>query len=210
MRPTEYSIGRLPDQIAGKGDERLCFRKGMLATPQKRGPWPISTSLSWPKGHWQLAIFCRNWSGHPRSNCATFILRHSASKIEWQRLVAQAQKQRFTLPIRETLCYVHDKLQAPVPAEVLAELEKAPTSQTERLQYKAVAQAPGVLGSLPQRWFLYLRYARGMDTRRLQPRLAGFPNYLKGVWGLDHLWQVPLRAMARGERRIRGAFTDSK
>jgi hypothetical protein len=118
-------------------------------------------------------------------------------------VVVQAGRRRLLLPMANALRYLRDLLDAPVPIDVLRAMENAPLSRTERAEYRASTHPPGLLGDLRRNWFLYLRWRRGDSNRALQPGYAGFGRYLQHVWGLDHRWQVPLRAIYRGTVRAR-------
>ena len=58
------------------------------------------------------------------------------SLIDWDRLIAQAQKRLLILPLRDTVDYLHHQLSAPVPPEILQSLYKMQASRLERAEYK--------------------------------------------------------------------------
>jgi hypothetical protein len=54
------------------------------------------------------------------------------SVINWNRLIAQAQKRRLILPLRDTLDYLHHRLAARVPPEILQSLHNMQASRLAR------------------------------------------------------------------------------
>ena len=122
--------------------------------------------------------------------------------INWDRLIAQARKRRLILPLRDTLDYLHSRLAAPVPPEVLQSLRTLPASRLELAEYKYKTEnyEPKPLGYLPVLWFRYLRL-EGSDSPR--HKLLGFVKYLQRFWGADHIRQLPFYAALMSMRRIR-------
>ena len=126
----------------------------------------------------------------------------NTAKIDWDRLIAQARKLRLILPLRDTLDYLHSRLAAPVPLDVLQSLQNIPASRLELAEYKYKTEnyEPKPLGYLPVLWFRYLRL-EGSDSPR--HKLFGFVKYLQIFWGADHIWQLPSYAVFMAMRRIR-------
>lgn len=129
---------------------------------------------------------------------ALLVLR--AGGVDWSRLLAEAARRRFVLRAGTMLAYLRESLEAPVPDEVLAALERLPLSRFERLEYRVVNRPAGVLGELP---------AYVCNYRRL--RMAGvasspldFARYLQHTWRLGSLHQALGGALGRAGRRLAG------
>ena len=122
--------------------------------------------------------------------------------IDWDRLITQARKRRLMLPLKGTLDYLHSRLAAPVPPEILQSLHNIPASRTELAEYKYKIEnyEPKPLGFLPLLWFRYLRLEGGDSPHY---KLIGFVKYLQRFWGADHIWQLPSYAVFMAMRRIR-------
>jgi hypothetical protein len=133
---------------------------------------------------------------------AMAILGRPEAEIDWARLVAQATDRRLILPLRYTLHYLYDTLDAPIPPATLEALYREPVSAVERLEYRAATRPPGSLGKLPILWTRYARYRRGAKRERLRPRFIGFPRYLQGYWELENLGQLLAGVVSRGMDRI--------
>jgi len=130
---------------------------------------------------------------------ALTVLRDGASPIDWDRLVSQASTRRLSLPVGESLRYVAETFGAPVPADALVRLERAPVSWLERVDYRAQGARPTVYWAVAHDTARYFRMTR---ERPLARRATGFPRYLAGLWQLEHTWQVPVEALRRVGRRL--------
>jgi hypothetical protein len=133
---------------------------------------------------------------------AMVVLRTSGADIDWERLVAQAGRRRLVEQLRNTLGYLRGLLDAPVPRSVVERLQAMPVSGVERWEYRVRGRPPGLSGSLLHNWFLYLRSSQLARPSVVRPRLRGFPSYLKAVWGVGSLWQVPVEFLRKGLGRI--------
>lgn len=135
---------------------------------------------------------------------ALAILRHSAERMDWNRLVMQAKKHCVVLPLHATLAYLRERFDAPVPEDALRELRVAPTTKQQRVEFRWRGSQPRLLQPFLNVWFGYLRdrHARPENAR---PQFLAFPGFLQRWWGTAHLWQVPLVGISRlaGELGIR-------
>jgi len=124
------------------------------------------------------------------------------SSIDWDGLVAQGRARYLTLPLRDTLNYLHLQLAAPIPANTLRALNEMPTSRMERAEYRYKTQnyEGKTLGYLPVLWFRYLRL-EGADHS--SHKLVGFIKYLQRFWGAERLRELPFFAVIMGVRKVR-------
>jgi len=133
---------------------------------------------------------------------AMMTMKTSQSELDWDRLITQAQKRRLILPLRHTLNYLRDALDAPIPPAILQNMRDMPVSKVERIEYEARTRPAELVGPLRGLWFHYLRYSRLVSDASLRHKLVRFPIVLQHIWGADHLWQVPFYAILKGMRRI--------
>jgi len=124
-------------------------------------------------------------------------------EIDWQRLLWQVERNRLVLPLKDTLAYAQDLLDAPVPFEVLQSLERMPTTELEQSEYEARISPWAARGPWEEFRYKYLRYTFLTRAAGYPPRLLGFAKYLMGTWGLEHLWQLPFSAVGKVAYRIR-------
>ena len=132
---------------------------------------------------------------------AMVILRTSPA-LDWRRLVAQARERRIVLPLRETLQYLRDLLNAPVPAETMEELASLPVRSVERMEYRARIRPPGRRGFLPGACLRHLAYGRAFGRGSVAANLLTLPRALQNSWRADHLWHVPFYAIAKSLKRL--------
>lgn len=124
-----------------------------------------------------------------------------ADGMDWSRLIGQATKRRFIIPLREALRYLHDALDAPVPPDVLASLFALPVTPAEQREYDLLAQPLDALGPMQRLWLHYRRYVRTQTATPILEQPGGFARFLQYSWGLDHWWEMPAYALRGGARR---------
>lgn len=135
-----------------------------------------------------------------RAADAKMVLNKAQSEIDWDRLITQAQKRRLLLPLTDTLTYLQDKLDTPLPPVVLPHIQVLPTSKYEQIEYKFKTSRLTLLNRFFELWF---NYSRRTNERSLFRNIVGFPRYLQQFWFLEHLWQVPLQAISAARARLR-------
>lgn len=127
------------------------------------------------------------------------ILGRDGSPLDWDLLVAQAQRMRVTLMVERSLRYVATELGAPVPEQALERLARTRRGPLERLHYRANDAAPGVLNSALLESAYYLRVSAGRPLRR---RALDAPAYFQLIWRVRSPWGLP-REVARRVRHKR-------
>jgi hypothetical protein len=131
---------------------------------------------------------------------AAILLNSYQAEIDWNRLVTLAQKYRLILPLQNLLTKLHEILNAPIPLSSLQQLQNIPISKFERNEYQLTSKKEK---SVSERLIIrYIQYSRAVNTDNFKLRFLGFPRYLQYIWGLEHLWEVPLQAMIRGIKRL--------
>ena len=121
------------------------------------------------------------------------------AEMDWDRLITQAQKRRLILPLRDTLDYVQDVLDAPIPPAVLQRIQASPTTKQEQIEHRLKTHRMALWRRLSG-WFIYSRYTSHTDWVH---QIIGFPKFLQHLWRLDHLWQVPFFAVSNIAARLR-------
>ncbi len=132
---------------------------------------------------------------------AITIMNSSQSEIDWIRLITQAQKHYLILPLKDTLNYLKDILDAPVPLTVLQTIGNVSAPIVEHIEnrYRIKKSSGILLGDLPTQLFHYLRLT--INASLLQ-KLTGLPKYLQYIWGMEHLWQLPFCVVLKSRRRV--------
>ncbi|MCZ6776645.1 MAG: nucleotidyltransferase family protein [Ignavibacteria bacterium] len=124
------------------------------------------------------------------------MIMNSSNEIDWERLVTQAEKGHLILPLRDTLKYLKDILDAPVPLTTIQSMQNMPTSRSEHVRYRYKTRPTKLKGPLLIFQFYYVDHSLGEGTGLLKI-LIGFLRFLKDRWGVDHLWQVPFHGVMK-------------
>ncbi len=152
-----------------------------------------------------VCVHAARWSPVPRliwmADAMTIL--NSSPSIHWDRLVRYAEKHRITLPLRDTLGYLHHLLDAPIPPSVLSSLQETPVSTSERIEYR-IANTPqdGLTGPVRSLWLKYRWYLHSPDGYNLRNKRLGFARFLQRYWAIPHLWKLPFHAAGKVARRI--------
>lgn len=135
---------------------------------------------------------------------AMFILQNE-SAIDWQYLAFQAHKFHMSLSLYDTLLYLQERLQAPIPTDFFAALRKIPVTRLVRNEhyYKTHPAAKSFIGTLFRSWH---QHARLGGFRNFLHRLVTYPRYLQLTWGVHSLWRLPVS----GVRIIKQRFGRKK
>jgi hypothetical protein len=134
---------------------------------------------------------------------AMMILRVTSGEMDWDRVVSQAQRSHFLLPLREALSYLRDMLEAPIPADVMSRIRRAPVSLGERITDRARSRPVKHWGPWVALGVRYLEYVSTHpgDVGFLR-RLAGLAAFFQERWGQLPSWHLPFVAVGRGLRRV--------
>lgn len=129
------------------------------------------------------------------------VVKASGEELDWERLVALAERGRLTLPLHDTLAFLSERLEAPIPQETREALARVPVPAGERRAYEALAQPPSSRRSLAMLSWFWERHRAQAELDGERPSARGFFRYMRGFWGLERTSQVPAYAMRRLLRR---------
>jgi hypothetical protein len=133
---------------------------------------------------------------------AVTVIRSAGEDLDWDRLVAEAERRQLTVSVVAALGYLSEEFGAAVPRAVLAGLRAAPASRHERAAFRAACRPDSPLRTLRMAWDRYRRL-RDLDTGAPPP--GNFVGFARRFWGLESIWQLPLHgARALSRRRERG------
>ncbi len=147
------------------------------------GQWDISSSIRWIPD-------------------AFYILTKAQSKINWDRLLEQAEKKRFVSPLRIALSYLNAQFNAPIPDEVLSIIGKIKTSKVDEKLFHTLSRKPTLLGNIPIYWYKYLRTLEDRNRELNLLTLIGFISYLQKVKGINNKLVLVRWAISRASLRI--------
>lgn len=131
------------------------------------------------------------------------IVMRTSDDIDWNRLVEHTRSRRLNLPVGAALHYLRDKMDAPIPLEIIEEIAAMPSSRFDRLEYESGLKprescSPVLAFWLRYRWFARLRHSQGRA-----PSVFAFADYLRRLWKVRSLWQLPLVAWTKTVRQAR-------
>jgi len=133
-----------------------------------------------------------------RSVDAMLLLSAPAIEIDWDRFVGKVAELGAILPTLDTLSYLQDRLDGPIPDTVVRTLQALPVSRMARMEYTLRSGRARWLARLSTLW---CNYRRGADTTLLRSVIR-FPRFVQHYLRLNRLWQLPLHAMARTAGRV--------
>ena len=125
------------------------------------------------------------------------ILESAGTDFDWDHVVTHAEKIQATLHMFHGLNYLKQRLCAPVPAQVLRDLERLPISPQERRFYTITTRKPWpIVGTY---LWQFSHYYRAHKQQGYTPSLA---SYLQERWHVP-LWQIPREAIWRVWRKTK-------
>ncbi len=124
---------------------------------------------------------------------AMMILRNSHNGILWDRLITRASDRKLLLALNDTLKYLTETFNAPVPAEVLQKLNHTHVSQIERIEYKILINQPTRWTAISELW---CQHSRLMGNAHILSQVAGFAKFLQSIWGIS-AWKLPFHGLMK-------------
>jgi hypothetical protein len=155
----------------------------------------------------QVCVHGVRWNRFPpfRWVADAVIILRALPAPDWDRLVWAAERHHLVLLMRRALGYVGGQLDAPVPADVLATLERLPVSRHERVEqwFRERAVPRPLLGNVPEFWFGWRRLAPDLSW---PARLTGFPRYMRDRLEADGYGDLASGLLLRWRRAARRSF----
>jgi hypothetical protein len=133
---------------------------------------------------------------------ARSILAASAPEIDWPTLSKKAERHRIVLPVKDSLEYLKNKFDAPIPDAVLKTLSAVRISKIERENYEVTLNpmAPPTTSKILRQLYYDYRWLSSSTSSRF--KTLAFAKHLQAKWNIDRLWHVPLYMSLRMIRRL--------
>ena len=133
---------------------------------------------------------------------AMAIMRGSGAEIDWTSLSKKAQRHRITLPVKDSLAYLKQKFDAPVPDSLFESLSAVRVSGIERESYEMTLNpmAPPSTTKILRLLYYDYRWLSSSTSSRLKS--LAFARHLQAKWNIERLWHVPLYISIRMLRRV--------
>ncbi len=122
-------------------------------------------------------------------------LLQNPAEIDWKRLIQNAQKYQLIMPMKKTLAYLAATFHAPIPQEVLIELQQIPANAQEIKTYEDNEAAAPPQTRL-QYWRKNIRFLWDHHHNE-NPffRFITFPRFLQKFWGLNSIFELPFQIL---------------
>jgi hypothetical protein len=132
---------------------------------------------------------------------AMSILAVSAAEIDWSSLLKKAQRHRIVLPVKDSLEYLKNKFDAPIPDGLLKSLSAVRISRIERENYELILNpmTPPTTSKILRQLYYDYRWLTSSTSSRI--RTLAFAKHVQAKWNIDRLWHVPLYLSVRIVRR---------
>lgn len=104
---------------------------------------------------------------------------NSSPEIDWDRLIAQAERARLTLITREGLNYLSQEMSAAIPGSVLQRLQRMQVSIGERLEHAVETLPLRQRGVFQAFWSYYSQFQRTSSDASWSRTPLGFAKYLR-------------------------------
>lgn len=172
--------GSLPLELGGVATRAPCAADQLLLACVHGTPWSPLPPFRWIAD-------------------AVTVIRVAGDDLDWDRLVAEAERRRLAVATRAGLAYLAEEFAAPIPGAVLTRLAAVPTSRHERAAFRAACRPDSPVRTLRMAWDRYRRL-RDLDTGAPAP--DGFLPFARSFWGLDSAWELPAHAGRAVVRRV--------
>jgi hypothetical protein len=140
---------------------------------------------------------------------AATVIAGVGADFEWESVVEQARARHLVLLVRDAFAYLRAVLDVPVPGSILDELHAETISARERRVHRVLTgdtSAPPILGALPRVRAAWLYRTAGLSRWRAARELS---DILRETWGLRRTSDVPLEAVRKAIRKLRGGASGS-
>jgi hypothetical protein len=144
------------------------------------------------------------WSPVPpvRWVADAMLLLRGAQAIDWSRLVRTACRFDIVPYARGALAFLAENLGAPVPQEVLSELERASVSRPAAAEF-ARECAPFAPRTVVQDLSsFYARWRRSLGGASPWMHPAGFAHHLQYAFEFESAWELPAQLARSATRRL--------
>ena len=145
---------------------------------------------------------------------ALAILNASDAAFGWDHLVQQARARQVSLPLRETLGYLAEAMDGPIPESVLQRLADTPTTSEQQWEYAVWSAPPArreemekLRGPVTTLRRHHRRYSRWVAEAGRRAGGGSLLHYLQYVWCVPSLWRLPLSLLSRSLEKARRIAT---
>jgi len=141
-----------------------------------------------------------NWNAQPKLSSlmdAIVLVKKYEKVIDWERVRLQAIKRRIILSVSSVLGFLKEGFDLDVPVEEFARSRINKISKLESQELKLKMLRIPILHNMLKYWFVFKRLELRSATDPVKFQILSFFAYLKNIWGLDHVRQIPLYFLSK-------------
>jgi hypothetical protein len=121
------------------------------------------------------------------------ILEKRADEVDWELLVSEAAKRKLTAPMLHALSFLNSKFNANIPEEILSRLIVLPKDPQELRLFEKLT-SPARFINMDLHW---LMHSYSLGPAPFWKKAVLFPEYLKEMWNLQSIFQLPFFGIKR-------------
>jgi hypothetical protein len=123
---------------------------------------------------------------------AAMIVRTAGARIDWDRLIVEAEARLLSVVMREAIDVVREVADADIPESVMTRLRATRTRRVEEREYRLRQRDKGYLRTLTGR---RCQFRRQYPSAGPLARVAKLPDFLQQIWSLPTKRAIPKIAL---------------
>ena len=121
------------------------------------------------------------------------ILEKRADEVDWELLVSEAANRKLTATMLHALSFLNSKFNANIPEEILSRLIVLPKDPQELRLFEKLT-SPVHFINMGLHW---LMHSYSLGPAPFWKKAVLFPDYLKEMWNLQSIFQLPFFGIKR-------------
>ncbi len=132
------------------------------------------------------------------------LLLRSSSGVDWERLTRTARAFDVVPYVHRALAVLRSVVSAPVPLEVIGELERAPAGTVTEAEFARHCDPFASRTAWQDLLTFYAPWRRSLVGSSPLLHSAGFARHLQFAFELEHAWELPAQLARSAFRRFAG------
>ncbi|MCF8055640.1 MAG: nucleotidyltransferase family protein [Desulfocapsa sp.] len=121
------------------------------------------------------------------------VMKKRSDAIDWAMLVSEAASRNLSLTMSYALSFLKNEFDAPVPGEVLNQLDRLPKDSQEIRFFRVLTSPPNLRNRIYKKW---LMHSNSMGDASFLIKAAAFPDFISKAF-----YQVPFYIRKRIRQR---------
>jgi hypothetical protein len=132
-----------------------------------------------------------------------YILRGSHNEIDFNRMLAQAQKHNLVFPLWIALEYLNQEYIGTSPSVFMNQFRKTKISPFEYKEIRTRQMASPFIGPFILKWYVYRRSIRKEKNLNYVVKIWGFLKFLQRHYELPSVSLLPVSLLLKGAKKVR-------